>query len=36
MQPWKAKVTFKEGFLIGNPAAAPFKDLVVSAINRVV
>jgi hypothetical protein len=27
MQPGKAKVTFKEGFLIGNPAAAPFKDL---------
>jgi len=27
MQPGKAKGTFKEGFLCGNPAAAPFKDL---------
>jgi len=26
-RPEKPKVTFKEGFLIGNPAAAPFKDL---------
>ena len=27
MQPGKAKGTLKEGFLCGNPAAAPFKDL---------
>jgi hypothetical protein len=27
MQPGKVKVTLKEGFLCGNPAAAPFKDL---------
>jgi len=27
MQPGKAKVTLKEGFLCGNPASAPFTDL---------
>ena len=27
MRPGKATVTLKEGFLCGNPAAAPFQDL---------